>query len=410
MRVFISWSGQRSREVALALREWLPCVIHQLKPWMSSEDIGVGRRWSLELANELKETQFGVLCITQENVASPWLNFESGALSKIVEDCHVGPYLLDFDSTQLPGPLGQFQATRADKEGTLQLLESLNSALAAGVALSKPVLEKTFEKWWPELNQQLRRVSSTIRGKLDGGDLVMESSSPAQPASNVSEAKGLRFARSAIDFAALGHGEFADYLRRFVRDSPANTTVKILNIDGVELFGGDVSGVTELYLPLLRTKGVSIKVLLVNPTSNAPLFKRQIESAFRLGDRLRYEPNHPDRIYRKILSSCGTLSDYAKRCPGQLECKFVAEMPSFSFVLSGGRGVAVLHSQCHKGWDSPVLLIGPNVSGLYGFWEEYFDFLWESSSCEVLKIENEAEEQIIAPFRERFKFLFPQKL
>lgn len=42
MKVFISWSGETSKKVALALKAWLPNVIQALDPWMSDKDIEKG--------------------------------------------------------------------------------------------------------------------------------------------------------------------------------------------------------------------------------------------------------------------------------------------------------------------------------------------------------------------------------
>ena len=53
MKVFISWSGEKSRAVAQALREWLPYINSEIEPWMSDADIDLGKRWSDQVAKEL---------------------------------------------------------------------------------------------------------------------------------------------------------------------------------------------------------------------------------------------------------------------------------------------------------------------------------------------------------------------
>jgi hypothetical protein len=91
MKIFLSWSGEKSRIVASALSQWLPSLVPTTKPWMS-EQIRAGDRWESELVKELKNTDCGVLCLTAENLQSPWLNFEAGALSKAVDKSRVIPY------------------------------------------------------------------------------------------------------------------------------------------------------------------------------------------------------------------------------------------------------------------------------------------------------------------------------
>ena len=80
-----------------------------------SEQIAKGARWSPEIAKELQETSFGIVCVTPENTNAPWLLFETGALSKTIEGTHVRPYLLGVKPTDLEGPLAELQAANAKR-------------------------------------------------------------------------------------------------------------------------------------------------------------------------------------------------------------------------------------------------------------------------------------------------------
>ncbi|SRR6266446_587386 len=115
MKCFISWSGERSKAVAEAVRYWLPKVIQAIEPWMSSDDIEKGTRWRSGLASELEQSRIGIICLTQENLESTWLHFEAGALSRQQQSTYVCAFLLGLEPTDVREPLAQFQATKLRK-------------------------------------------------------------------------------------------------------------------------------------------------------------------------------------------------------------------------------------------------------------------------------------------------------
>ena len=161
MKVFISWSGQISKALAEALHRWLPLAIQSIDPWLSAEDVAKGARWGAELAHQLEATRFGIICVTPDNLTAPWLLFEAGALSKTTHATFVCPYLFKLESTELTGPLAQFQATPANRDGTRRLLQTLNSASGEPPPLSEKKLDITFDQWWPKLDSELQEVAKT---------------------------------------------------------------------------------------------------------------------------------------------------------------------------------------------------------------------------------------------------------
>jgi len=158
VRVFLSWSGDRSRRVALALRDWLPDVVQEAQPFMSQHDIGAGARWGSELGKTLECTDIGILCLTPENLAAPWMVFEAGCLAKKLESSRVIPYRLGLKATEVPFPLAQFQSVDADREGTLRLLQTLNALRAQ--AMESERLDRLFSRLWRDLEADLRAASS----------------------------------------------------------------------------------------------------------------------------------------------------------------------------------------------------------------------------------------------------------
>ena len=167
MKVFISWSGETSQKVATVFREWLPSVIQSIEPYVSSEDIDKGARWSTDIAKELADSTFGILCVTKENLEAPWLSFEAGALSKTMEKSFVTPFLFDIKRSEVQGPILQFQSTIFKKDDIKKMIKTLNSA-SGDKKIADERLEKAFDVWYPTLEKELNNIKSDSKDKENG--------------------------------------------------------------------------------------------------------------------------------------------------------------------------------------------------------------------------------------------------
>jgi hypothetical protein len=154
--LFISWSGEKSKCVALALEEYLPLIINAVKPFLSA-NIDKGMRWSSEIDSHLKQAKIGIICLTPENLEAPWILFEAGALANAVDRSFVCPYLYKVQPTEILDPLSQFQATNADKEDTRALLHTINQAISENLPINQ--VNKSFDKFWPDLENDLKNIS-----------------------------------------------------------------------------------------------------------------------------------------------------------------------------------------------------------------------------------------------------------
>jgi hypothetical protein len=106
----------------------------------------------------LRPESAGIICLTPENVAEPWILFEAGALSKTLEKTFVCTYLIGIEAANLEWPLAMFQATKADKESTRTLLQTINKALDAKFVIPDARLNEIFEVWWPRLEAKLESL------------------------------------------------------------------------------------------------------------------------------------------------------------------------------------------------------------------------------------------------------------
>jgi hypothetical protein len=161
MKVFFSWSGDRSKAVVDALAPWLKQIVQALDPWIST-GIAKGSRWGPEITKHLRSAQVGIVCLTQANLNNRWILFEAGALAN-AEDAMVATFLVDVGIEDVKAPLAQFNHTAAYKDDVRRLVHTLNDrAKAFGErSLPGPALDELFESLWPRLEAELKRIAST---------------------------------------------------------------------------------------------------------------------------------------------------------------------------------------------------------------------------------------------------------
>lgn len=155
--VFISWSGELSKNLAEELRKWIPGVLQFARPYFTPNDIEKGTKWSSEISKKLTDSDIGIICLTRENFEKPWILFEAGALSKGLDSSKVCSILFNMDESDLSGPLTTFQTTKFEKNDFKKLVSSINES-GGDNKLSRDVFEEVFDMWWPRLEASVNKI------------------------------------------------------------------------------------------------------------------------------------------------------------------------------------------------------------------------------------------------------------
>jgi len=173
MKIFLSWSGSKSRSVAEALAEFTPLILQTARPLVADAAISAGDRWTTSIMSALGEAQAAIICLTKDNITNPWLAFEAGALSGKLQSSRFFPLLIDFSVRELSGPLAQFQAVRPERVDLLNMYLALNAASEFGAP--REVIETLFTNTWPRLDQRLHAI---LERKSDTPEVSPQSALP----------------------------------------------------------------------------------------------------------------------------------------------------------------------------------------------------------------------------------------
>lgn len=164
MKVFISWSGELSQKFAKNLKTWIEQCIQSVEVFYSKDDIEKGEHWNARLTTELSSSNFGVVCITAENVNAPWIHFEAGALSKLL-DSKVATILINTNVSDIKGPLSTFQATKLEEGEMFKLLQSINNEQEK--PLSEERLRTAFKAFWNDFIEQITTLKEQYSSQAE---------------------------------------------------------------------------------------------------------------------------------------------------------------------------------------------------------------------------------------------------
>ena len=160
MRVFISWSTERSKKLAAAIKQLIRHTTTAADPWFSEEDVLSGRLAIADIFRELEEARHGFLCLTNETRERSWPMFDAGALAREVGRANVVPVTLDYEPSLVPGPLKEFQGHHArDKDKWLKSLRELNQKTSR--PLDDDVLARLFDPAWAAFVEALDAIPDT---------------------------------------------------------------------------------------------------------------------------------------------------------------------------------------------------------------------------------------------------------
>src|SRR5262245_4405337 len=158
LQVFLSWSGERSECLARYVYRSLPTIVPGIRVFYSPK-IDPGAIWPYVIPAAIRKSHVAILCITHENLSSPWLHFEAGAFwQRPAAADVVCPLLLDVSSKELPGTLQLFESRSFNKRGFKELCQFLGRK----ARIPSNRVGDNFKMVWPGLEGDVPACLSVL--------------------------------------------------------------------------------------------------------------------------------------------------------------------------------------------------------------------------------------------------------
>ncbi|ATE61407.1 toll/interleukin-1 receptor domain-containing protein [Thauera sinica] len=161
MKVFLSWSGDASREIATLLHEHLPRLLAGVEPFLSEHDIPSGTDWAKVLAAKLRESRFAIVCLSPDNVDSAWLLYEAGALTNHKAQRLCALLIGGLRKEDVPKPLSRFQHRAFSEAEFARLVKDIGGMLEPPPAAAQ--VDQALSAAWPQIQARYAEIHARHR-------------------------------------------------------------------------------------------------------------------------------------------------------------------------------------------------------------------------------------------------------
>lgn len=164
--VFISWSGEHSKNIAANLKIALEEIFENedFSAFMSERDIESGTEWFQTIKNHLIESRCAIIVLTKENISAPWILFESGAMAVNHEDKRVIPILFDVNIEE-KSPLSHYNHIKFSKNSFEKMIFDIKSFCGFNKMTKRQlstVINKSFSEFNKNIEQNLEELKNLV--------------------------------------------------------------------------------------------------------------------------------------------------------------------------------------------------------------------------------------------------------
>jgi hypothetical protein len=162
-------------------------------------------------------------------------------------------------------PLSLFQNTEFDNEEFRKLVSSINNALG-DKKISDTVLNRSFNKWFPELEEKIKKIqdeySPTLPPKQEGDNTLNEILRTTKYISNVVARFNLKLPPDSLDFVRFSEEKTLEYASNgnnhpvFIHVNPINDSDGVLKKLSISKKGMNISPSTGQ-----TGRGIQIEIL-----------------------------------------------------------------------------------------------------------------------------------------------------